>query len=101
MRLYRWIIWIAIAVLVTKLLFPAQMEGLTTNTDATARIQMYQNKDMLGQVPKKLEDLKASIMKQIKDIQANIAESTAQIKQNATGLDSIGKVHSVVAGLNK
>ena len=44
MRLYRWILWIAIGVLAARLLFPAQMEGLTTSTEAKAKIQMYQNK---------------------------------------------------------
>ena len=101
MRLYRWILWIAIAGLVARLLFPAQMEGLTTSTEAKAKIQMYQNKDLIGQVPKKLEDLKASIMKEIKAIQSKITASTAQIKQNADGLHNIGKAHSAVASLNK
>ena len=101
MRLYRWILWIAIGVLATRLLFPAQREGLTTSATAKARVRMYQNKDLIGQVPKELEDLKTSIMKAISDLQAKIKTSNAQIKQNAAGLDSIGKTHSVVTGLNK
>ena len=101
MRLYRWILWIAIGALAARLLFPTRMEGLTTSAAAKARVRMYQNKDLIGQVPKELEDLKTSIMKAISDLQAKIKASNAQIKQNATGLDSVGKAHSVVAGLNK